>query len=253
MFAQERKNLILSHLETQQRVTVTELAGLLSSSESTIRRDLQELEEQGMLQRTHGGAVLTDTASHEPTWQERDVTNADAKVKIGELASKLVREGDTVLLDSGTTTVHIARRLRGRNVTVVTNSVAIASELSTSELVHLVMLGGDLRPTTGALVGPFTEQMLHQLHVDILFLGANGLHSGGVTTPNAVEAATKRAMVRAANSVVVAADLSKIGQINFVDVCSWQDVDMLVMDGAIDDEMFNQALAEHNVSVRYPS
>lgn len=252
MFAQERQNRILSYLMAHRRATVTELAEMLATSESTIRRDLQDLEQTRQLQRTHGGAVLHDHALHEPSWQEKDVENAEAKAKIGELAAEMVGDGDTVLLDTGTTTVHIARQLRSRDVTVITNSITIANDLSASESVHLIVLGGDLRANTGALVGPFTEQMLAQMHVDTVFLGANGIDQTGITTPNPLEAATKRAMVRAAKRVVVAADVSKIGQLSFVRVCGWQDVHSLITDGAIDDGEIARVLAAHHVAVRTP-
>lgn len=253
MFVPERQAHILAYLQAHRRATVAELAALLESSESTIRRDLQELEQARQLTRTHGGAVLADHAGYEPTWQEKGVERADAKARIGATAAEMVEDGDTVLLDAGTTTWKIAVQLRDRPITVVTNSLAVANELSTDFAGQLILLGGELRPTTGALVGPFTEQMLRQLHVDILFLGANGMHEGGVTTPNAVEAATKRAMVGAAKHVVVASDGSKIGQTSFVHVCSWDVVHTLVTDQNVDDESFAQALHADHVAVRTPS
>lgn len=253
MFVPERQAQIIAYLQTQRRATVAELAALLDSSESTIRRDLQELEQARQLKRTHGGAVLDDHAGYEPTWQEKGVEHADAKARIGTTAAALVEDGDTVLLDAGTTTWQIAVQLRDRPITVVTNSLAVANELATGFAGQLVVLGGELRPTTGAFVGPFTEQMLRQLHVDMLFLGANGMHEGGVTTPNAVEAATKRAMVAAAKHVAVASDVSKIGQTSFVHVCSWDAVHTLVTDEKVDDESFARALQDNHVAVRMPS
>ena len=250
MFSDERRAQILSYLEQNRSVAVSDLAQLFSSSESTIRRDLQELEQNGQVRRTHGGAIALGVASFEPTWQERNVQNADAKVRIGKIGASLVQDNQTILLDSGTTTLQIARHLQAQNVTVVTNSLAIASELSGRPNVHLVMLGGELRTTTGAFVGPFAEQMLSHLHVDTLFLGANGMDASGVTTPNAVEAATKQAMLKAANQIVVASDQSKIGQVSFVQVCHWKEISMLLTDNLEDTEL-RDVLNRNQVEVKF--
>ncbi|GMA62447.1 DeoR/GlpR family DNA-binding transcription regulator [Alicyclobacillus fastidiosus] len=249
MFADERKAHIVAYLNQHKRVTVADLAQIFSSSESTIRRDLQELEELGQLKRTHGGAIAAEIAGFEPTYQEKNVQNSGAKERIGQLAAGMVKDGEIVLLDAGTTTIQIAKHISARNVTVVTNSVAIAAELQSNPTVHVVMLGGELRQTTGALVGPFTEQMLSQLHVDVLFLGANGIHPGGVTTPNAVEAATKRAMVTSAKRTIVVADATKVSQVSFVQVCPLNRIDGLITDEQIDDSPLVQALVDFGVRV----
>ncbi|MCL6453895.1 MAG: DeoR/GlpR family DNA-binding transcription regulator [Alicyclobacillus sp.] len=249
VFAPERHAHILQHLQRHRRATVSELANLLQTSESTVRRDLQELERARRLKRTHGGAVLQEHAAYEPTWQEKGGERTEAKARIGAAAASLVEDGDTVLLDAGSTTVHVARALQSRTLTVVTNSLVIADELAGDASKQLLLLGGELRPNTGAMVGPFTEQMLSQMHVDILFLGVNGMHDGGVTTPNVMEGATKRAMVRAAKHVVVVSDVSKVGQVSLVQVCTWDAVDTLVVDEGLDDPALNQALAGHGVRV----
>ncbi len=252
VFADERKAQIVTYLNQHKRVTVAELAQIFSSSESTIRRDLQELEELGLLKRTHGGAIAAEVAGFEPTFQERNVQNSEAKERIGRLAASFVQDGEIILLDAGTTTIQIAKHLSARNVTVVTNSIAIAAEVQNNPGTHLVMLGGELRQTTGAFVGPFAEQMLSQLHVDLLFLGANGLYSGGVTTPNSVEAATKKAMVHCAERTMVVADASKIGQVSFVQVCSWTCIDALITDKPIVNSTLAQALESAGVRVELP-
>jgi DeoR family fructose operon transcriptional repressor len=238
VFADERKMHILAQLREHHSVSVAELARTFQLSESTIRRDLQDLEQQGYLKRTHGGAVSIEVAAFEPSIQEKTVQNQDEKYAIARMAQQFIQPGDTVLLDAGTTTLQIARQCAAANVTFVTNSLPIADELSTREGVHLILLGGELRPNTGAMVGPFCEQMLGRLHVDTLFLGANGIDpKQGVTTPNVVEAATKAAMIRAARRVVLVADHSKFKQISLVKVCDLADLDVLITDGWVPEDL----------------
>lgn len=253
MFVPERQAQILAYLQINRRTTVAELVALLEKSESTIRRDLQELAQADLLQRTHGGAVLASHAPYQLTRPEIGAGDNDAKARIGTVAAELVEDGDTVLLDAGTTTWQIAVQLRVRRITVVTNSLAVANELASGFSGPLVLLGGEMRPTTGAFVGPFAEQMLRQLHVDILFLGANGMDEGGVTTSNAAEAATKQAMVAAAKHVAVVSDGSTIGKTNFVHVCSWDSVHTLVTNERVKDEALARALRDNHVEVQTAS
>lgn len=251
LFADERKAQIATYVQTHKSATVSMLAQMLATSESTIRRDLQELEEHGQLRRTHGGAIAVEVASFEPTWQEKHVRHAEEKARIARCAVKRIAPGQTVLLDGGTTTYQIAKQLSVDGVTVITNSVDIASELTAKAGVHLVVLGGEFRNTTGALVGPFTEQMLSGVHVDIAFLGANGVDPTGITTPNTLEAATKRAMVACAQTVCVVADRSKFGQVSFVRICEWKDVDVLYSDAPLDDPELAGALQRNDVIYAY--
>ncbi|WP_284200117.1 DeoR/GlpR family DNA-binding transcription regulator [Alicyclobacillus sacchari] len=148
MFADERKAQIATYVQTHKSATVSMLAQMLATSESTIRRDLQELEEHGQLRRTHGGAIAVEVASFEPTWQEKHVRHAEEKARIARCAVKRIAPGQTVLLDGGTTTYQIAKQLSVDGVTVITNSVDIASELTAKAGVHLVVLGGEFRNTT---------------------------------------------------------------------------------------------------------
>ncbi|WP_067933990.1 DeoR/GlpR family DNA-binding transcription regulator [Alicyclobacillus kakegawensis] len=249
MFADERKALIMAQLQERHSVSVAELAKQLTASESTIRRDLQDLEEQGRLKRTHGGAVSIEVAAFEPSIQEKSVQNQVEKSIIAKAAQSFIQTGDTVLLDAGTTTLQIARQFAGRGVTFITNSLAIADELANRMDIQVLLLGGELRPTTGAMVGPFCEQMLARLHVDILFLGANGIDAEhGVTTPNVSEAATKSAMIRAARRVVLVTDHSKFDQTSLVQVCPLGAIDTLVTNAEVGGDL-RQALLENKVEV----
>ncbi|HET7658341.1 MAG TPA: DeoR/GlpR family DNA-binding transcription regulator [Bacillales bacterium] len=244
MFSDERKAQILNRLETMQRVTVPELARHLKVSESTIRRDLQDLEEQGQLKRTHGGAVTKEVSSFEPTVQEKVVHFPIEKSAIARKAVTFIEPGDTILLDAGTTTLEIARQLPDIDITVLTNSMLIGQIVSQLNYAHLMLLGGEHRKTTGALTGPLTETLLSQINTDKLFLGANAVEKDrGVMTPNAMEAATKRAMIRSAREVILVADHSKLGKISLVKVCDLTDIDVFLTDKPAPppyDELFEQ-------------
>lgn len=247
MFSDERKMKILHLLETKQSVSVPELANGLQVSESTIRRDLQDLEEQGQLKRTHGGAVAKEVASFEPSLQEKVVHHPKEKTAIAHQAVSLIDKGETILLDSGTTTLEIARALPDIEITVVTNSQQIGQEISSLQKARLLFLGGELRPTTGAFVGPLTELLLSQINVDKLFLGANAVElRAGVTTPNTIEAATKKAMIRSAREVLLVADHSKLGQISLVKVCDFADLNGFLTDAPVSED-YIRVFEEHSI------
>lgn len=208
------------------------LSQALGVSPATVRRDLTELEKQGLLRRTHGGALPLSGTSFEPSFGQKSGEQVEEKRRIGAAAASLTRDGETVILDAGTTTMEIARALSGRrDLTAVTNSVSIAAELATMEGVHVILTGGDLRKNTMALVGPAAEAFLRTITADRVFLGINGIDpERGLTTPNLLEAATKQAMVRAASEVVVVADHTKLGRVAFAHVAGLDQVDRLVCD-----------------------
>lgn len=208
------------------------LSKALGVSPATVRRDLTELEKRGLIRRTHGGALPLSGTSFEPTVGQKSTEQVEEKRRIGKVAASLVRDGETIILDAGTTTLEIARALSGRrDLTVVTNSLSIAAELANLEGVHVILTGGDLRKNTMALVGPAAEGFLRTITADRVFLGINGISpERGLTTPNLLEAATKRAMVRAASEVVVVADHSKLGRVTFAHVADLHHIDRLVCD-----------------------
>jgi DeoR family transcriptional regulator, fructose operon transcriptional repressor len=249
MFAEERKQRILETLNRDRVVKVSELSALLRVSEASVRRDLQELEESGLLKRTHGGAITNTSATFEPSLAEKEDRYRAEKAAIAGIAVEMIQEGDTIILDSGSTTLQIARQLKQRrNITVVTNSMNIALELAASS-VELVLTGGLLRPKILSQVGPITENTLAGLHVDKLFLATNGIDlEGGLTTPNLLEAQTKKAMLRSAAEVIVVADHSKFGRTAFSHVCDLNQVHCLVTDGAAPAQYLS-ALEEQGVRV----
>lgn len=212
MFAEERQNRILAELKSTGRVEVQALAGRYSVSEHTIRRDLSALESRGHLQKTHGGAVLLDTAHLD--WQERATSLTQAKDQIGRRAAALVQPGETVILDAGSTTLALARHLTVRPLTVITNSLDIAAVFEQATGVELIVVGGVWNVSARALRGQAAQDGLCQYRAHWTMLGACALHPKvGVTVTDEEDAQIKRRMVAAGLRTVVLADHSKRDQV----------------------------------------
>lgn len=206
---------------------VGELAVAFGVSEMTVRRDLRALEREGKLTRVHGGAVV----SAEPSFAEVVVERLDAKDRIGAAAAALVEDGQTIMLDIGTTTLQLARHLRGREVTVITSNLAAYEELLPESSVELVLLGGIVRRNYRSLVGVLAEDALRQLRADVAFLGASGVEEDlAVVDTTMVEVPIKRAMMAAAARTVLLADSAKFGMRGVVKVCGPDELDTLVTD-----------------------
>lgn len=214
MLIEERRQHVLATISRDGRVLVSELSDTLGISRITIRKDLAYLEERGLLQRTHGGALAPHAgALLDPTLMEKEQQRLHEKQRIAEAAVRMVSERQCVLLDSGSTTTMIARALRGfSNLTVITNAVNIASELTNTNF-DVMLIGGMLRRNSYSLVGPMAEDTLREIHADILFLGVDGFDSTiGITTPNVLESRVNRAMVRASRKVVAVCDSTKFSR-----------------------------------------
>ncbi|HCL98290.1 MAG TPA: DeoR/GlpR family DNA-binding transcription regulator [Fervidobacterium sp.] len=231
MFAEERKSKITEMIKNGKSVRVSELAKQFGVSESTIRRDLADLETIGMIKRTHGGAVDNFVTSFEPSFAEKEDKYAKEKEHIGKLAASFIKDGDTIILDSGTTTKYIVPNITAKNVTIITNSLNIAYELSNNSNFEVIVTGGLLRTRTQALVGDIAQGTLRQFRVDKAFIGANGVSLRfGVTTPNVIEAATKRAMMENAKEIFLVIDSSKFDQVSFSLICPVNTIDYIVTD-----------------------
>jgi len=211
---EERRRAILDTLRRDGRVLVLDLARRFQTSQVTIRKDLDELHADGLIHRTHGGALPAhDGALEDPSLREKQKLHRKEKLRIAEAAAHIVEEGQVVILDSGTTTTEIARALRHfHNLTIVTNAVNIAADLSGSA-VELILTGGTLRKNSFSLVGPVAEETLHRLSADVLFLGVDGFDvQYGLTTPNLLEAKVNRVMVEVSKRTVAVCDSSKFGR-----------------------------------------
>lgn len=244
MFAEERHNKIVQLIKSGQPVKVLKLSKLFTVSEATIRRDLQELEDLGLLQRTHGGAVSSQL-SLEPSFHDREVFQLDEKQHIAFTAAQMVKDGETILLDAGTTTREIARYLCGKRLTVATNSMDVAFVFAEEPDIKVLLLGGEWRKSINSLVGPVTNSMLKLFCFDKVFLAANAVDCTlGATTPTLVEAETKRAMLQAAKTAILVADHSKFEQKSFAKICSLHELSMIITDSGIAKDTL-KCLREH--------
>lgn len=238
MYAEERQHAIACLVGERGRVAVAAVAEQFGVTSETVRRDLALLERAGMLRRVHGGAVQAGALTLvEPGLGERHDTRTEAKRKIAAAALDLLPASDgSVILDGGSSTSALADVLPAdRALYVATNSVPIAARLSASPAVTLHLLGGRVRGVTQTAVGDATVRAMEDLRVDVVFLGTNGISPAhGFSTPDEAEAATKRAMVRAAQRVIVLGDSSKLGREHLVRFAAVEDVDVLVTDGEAD-------------------
>lgn len=249
MFSEERQEKISELLNGKSSIKVTELSGIFNVSESTIRRDLQEMEQKGLLTRTHGGAVNTNRTSFEPSFKEKEDVHHDEKVSIAKAAAGMIEEGDTIILDSGTTAIEIAKNIPNFNITVITNSIDIAIELSGKENIELIITGGSIRKRTRAMVGHLAESTLKNFRVDKAFIGANGISiEEGVTTPNFDEAHIKKQMMNVSNKVILVADNSKFNEVSFSVICPIRVVSTIITDKGLKQEVIDQ-LKESGVDV----
>jgi DeoR family transcriptional regulator, aga operon transcriptional repressor len=214
MLNEERRREILELLNGDGRVLVRELAKKFRTSLITIRKDLESLHHDGLLERTHGGALPIRTgALQDQTLREKERLHRREKMRIAAAALRLIRPGQVLILDSGTTTTSIARGCRQmRGLTVITNATNIAAELADSQ-VEVVLTGGSLRKNSYSLVGPLAEESLRKLSADMLFLAVDGFDVHyGLTTPNQLEARVNRAMSESARRTIVVSDSSKFGR-----------------------------------------
>jgi DeoR/GlpR family transcriptional regulator of sugar metabolism len=224
---------------------VGELAVAFGVSEMTVRRDLRDLERDGKLTRVHGGAVV----AAEPSFAEVVVERLERKDRIGAAAAALVEDGQTIMLDIGTTTLQLARHLRGRHVTVITSNLAAYEELLPEASVELMLLGGVVRRNYRSLVGVLAEDALRQLRADVAFLGASGVEEDlAVVDTTMVEVPIKRAMMAAAVRTVLLADSAKFGMRGVVRVCGPEELDVLVTDDGAPPAL-RRSLADAGVEV----
>lgn len=241
--SERRAQLILQELLRAEKVSVAFLAKRLKVSGATIRRDLTELENRGLLLRSHGGAVTIQPLLYEPfrhisTYHEQDRQHAAEKRRIGLIAAKLVADGETLAIGAGTTATQVARSVcLHKGITVLTNAVNVAMELSHRDDLKVFVTGGQLSGKWFALVGDSAIQSASQMFVDKVFIGVDGIHAEhGLTTNYADQAPIHRAMMRQARQRIVVADHRKIGVIGTALIWPMRDIDILITDKGARDE-----------------
>lgn len=253
MLPAERRERILNALQATRFLSVAQLARRTGSSESTIRRDLAELEREGLIVRTRGGAGIATGAggfSGEMSKDARSQHRAEQKAAIGRAAARLVEDVGTVILDAGTTTLEVARALNpSQKLRVVTDSLDIAWELRDRENVTVILSGGILRKGAYNLYGSMAEQAMAGLHAQLCVMGCSGLTLEEGLTKHDIEAEfVRKRMVEASQRLVVVADSSKLGVTGLVSICALEEIDVLVTDKEIPAE-FQQMLEEHGIQV----
>ena len=230
----ERHQLILQRLEADGRVSVSELSHRVGVSEMTIRRDLETLEQAGALSRVHGGAVPSQSQSYEPPFAVRATRNLAAKQRIGKAAAALLHEGETAVLDAGTTTLEVARALRGRrNLRLLALSLHIADHLVDEPGLTVMLAGGIARPGERSMIGWLAEQTFENLSFDTIFLTVGGIDlEHGLTEYNLDDAAVKRVAFASSRRRIAVADASKLGRTAFARIAPIEQLDVLVTDAA---------------------
>jgi len=251
LFLEERRSRINEIIETRDRATVQELAARFGVSAVTIRSDLDALARAGGVVRSHGGALRREETEDLPILVKQTLHQPE-KVRIAQAAARLIREGETIILDSGTTTAAIAARIAGlrlRSLTVITNALNVASILSPLPNVRLIMIGGLLRQVSSSLVGPQAEQVLRALHADRLFLGVDSLDPDiGLMTPDILEAQLNALMIEVSHEVVAVADASKFGRRSVSVIAGVERLHKLITDDSASPKMV-EALRARGVEV----
>jgi DeoR/GlpR family transcriptional regulator of sugar metabolism len=230
----------------QEFVGFEELCSKFEASKSSIRRDLIELEEKGVLRRVHGGAISLQTRDEAMDFGQLSVSSHVEKSRIGKMAASLVKDGQTVLLGGGSTVVEVAKNLQDKSIQIVTNSIPVAQVFWDSKQVEVTLTGGYLFPRLGVELGPICEKMLNSVRADILIVGIRGITSAGISDSNSLIVESFRAMIRAAHKVVVVSDHSKFGHDAMIHVANLSDVDQVVTDAEIASE-FQQVLTDNGV------
>jgi DeoR/GlpR family transcriptional regulator of sugar metabolism len=237
MMPKHRRDLILKQLSKDGKIDIEQLVSQLNVSAMTIRRDLAYLEENNKIIRTHGGAILNKPLVVESSFRTKEGKFSDRKKQIAKRAVEFIKDHSTILLDSGTTTLEIAKLLKEKStITVVTNDIKIAAELIDTD-VKVIVTGGELQNNVGTLFGPLTEQILKTIHVDLFFLGAHAIDfRAGITAPTFEKASIKKLMIEASEKTWLVADSSKFDSKSLTKVADLHDICGVITDQNLPEE-----------------
>ncbi|WAM32239.1 DeoR/GlpR family DNA-binding transcription regulator [Caldicellulosiruptor naganoensis] len=252
MLAIERRQKIMAMLNENKSVLVPELAKLFNVTEETIRRDLEKLEKEGLLKRTYGGAVLVENYNVDIPFEFRNVTNIEGKKQIALTLIKYIEDGDTLVMDSSTSALQVAKLLKTKKkITVITNSEQIINELKVFEDIKVISTGGTLRNRSLSLVGPIAENTLKSLNANKAIISCKGFDiEKGFTESNELEAQVKKMMIEIAEQVYMIADHTKMNKTALVNIATLDDVDFIFTDKVLPPSQEN-AIREKNVEIVY--
>ena len=246
----QRRDRIQEYLAVNRIARTSDLCDILEASEATVRRDLEWLEQEGILERTHGGAILSQRVVFEPGYQQRAETNPDEKRSIGALAASLIEKDDIVFINSGTTTTQVIRHTRGDpSISIFTNNLSGALEVGEAGFQYY-LVGGEFQPRSNSLAGRFAMENLGQVYANKAILGVDGISARhGCTVPSNAEAEIIRQMIKhTKGEIIVVADHSKWGVVSNFQIAAIEEVDKLVTDAEFDRLAF-EALETHGVQI----
>ena len=249
VFQEERLQTIAEKLEREGRIVTKDLVDELNTTPVTLRKDLLLLEKRGLLKRTHGGAVKVNRLYPGQALNEKEKINLEEKIRIVRKAATFVDEGDTIILDSGSTTSLLAKELRNfKRLVVITNALNIASDLSDTN-VEVIVVGGNLLKMAATMVGPLADDTLRKVSADKLFMGVDGVDMNiGLTTPDINEAKTSRVMMESAGEVFLLVDASKFGRRSLGVISPLSGIDKLITTKHLSEEEFQQ-LSENEIDI----
>lgn len=244
MTAEERKHRLENYLQEVEFASLEDLSKHVGASISTVRRDLTVLEAAGGLRRTHGGARIITPKSDEFTFSARDTHQLDSKEAIGRACAALIRPNQSVIIDAGTTTFHVAKYLEDKSPQIVTNSLPVANLYSSAGLVELVLSGGVIYPRLGVLVGPLAVEAFSKIHADVAVMSAGGITLEGLTNSHGLLIDIQLAMMRAAARVIMCLDHTKFGRRSVSQLCDLSQVHVIVTDSQAPTELIGQLRAK---------
>jgi len=246
MLVPERHKKIVQIINDKKNVRVNELSKLFAVTEETIRRDLEKLEAKNKLQRTHGGAVaMDDSDDDEIPFNDRQVLNRNEKMDVAKVAMSLIDEQDIIFLDASTTALYLAKLLPNMELTVLTNSLLVASELANRSKIQVIMTGGTLSKTSLSLVGPTAIRSIEHFYVDKVFFSCKGFHKDwGISDSNEQQANVKREMIKMSEQVILLLDFSKINQKSFAYIEDKSVLDCLIVDQKANEDYLQSIVDE---------
>lgn len=251
MLAIERRQRIIEMIQNEKKVLVQQLAIEFSVTEETIRRDLEKLEDQGILKRTYGGAVISEGTNSDMPLFIREVTNKEGKMKIAEKLSAEIREGETLMLDSSSTAFYVAKCLKesGKSITLITNSLRVISEMQDVNGINLILAGGNFRVSSKSFVGKWAENVIKNYYVNKAILCCKGMDiNRGVMDSNEQEAEVKKIMAKCSDKVFLIVDKVKFDKSSFVKILDFEEIDYIYTDEEMAEE-WETVLKNNNVEV----
>lgn len=244
MSSEERQKRIENYLQKVEFASLEELAKHVDASVSTVRRDLTSLEGTGTVKRTHGGARLLAPATEEFVFSKRDTLQLDQKEAIGKACAALIQPNQSVIIDAGTTTYHVARYLEEKTPHIITNSLPVANIFAGANRLEVVVSGGVIYPKLGVLVGPLAVEAFTKIHADVAIMGAGGIALEGISNSHGLLIDIQRAMINAAQRVIFCIDHTKFGRQSVLSLCGLDVIDTIVSDSQAPAELVEQLRAK---------